>query len=424
MKNLKIALAVLVGALAAGCYNDFDTPAPRKLYTDTDMTALGLQHVTIQEVKEYFGNTSGTGDNDEWADTQTVKFGELTPEEQDKSKFPGLRGWSAAANYYIKGKVISSDRQGNIYKSLYIYDGTAAIELKLYNGLYLDYYLDLNTMESQWVYVRLNGLYLGNYRMMLSIGDAPSDSNNTSGTHKFYANSNLDNPNIAKLSVFPGERVQLEKSDILEVDASNYKTLLTSAELGRLVRFKDITVRYAGVPSYVGQPASEVSSPIVSGTPTGGTNDSKNPYPSWIVTDWGTPRFAPWYRWAYNIDNIRLYGSVLICYDMQAMSTALPGVYSIRTSGYSQFAMKPIPKDGSVGTVLGIYGIYGKKTEWAQYQISVSRLEDLDFKAEDLLTETEADELARWAYANGYAEHDPFAPPVKNDPMGGMEGGE
>lgn len=33
--------------------------------------------------------------------------------------------WPEASKYYIKGKVISSDRQGNIYKSLYIYDGTA-----------------------------------------------------------------------------------------------------------------------------------------------------------------------------------------------------------------------------------------------------------------------------------------------------------
>ena len=81
--------------------------------------------------------------------------------------------------------------------------------------------------------------------------------------------------------------------------------------------------------------------------------------------------------------------------------------------------------------MLGIYAIYssqstftGGSSDRAQYQISVSRLEDLDFKAEDLLTEAEADELARWAYKNGYAEYDPFNPPVKNDPMGGMEGGE
>ncbi len=417
MKSLKITLAVLVGALAAGCYNDFDTPAPRKIYTDTDMTALGLEHVTIKAVKDYFGNTSGTGENDEWSDTQTVKFGELTPEETD---FVGLRSWPAAANYYIKGKVISSDRQGNIYKSLHIYDGTAAIELKLYNGLYLDYYLDLNTMESQWVYVRLDGLYLGNYRMMLSIGGAPSDSNNASGKHKFYANSNLDNPKIAKLSVFPGERVKLEASDILDVDASNYQTALGKDQLGRLVRFNGVKVRYAGVPNQNHEQTTALKN---------GTYEST--FPTWIVTDSGTPQNAPWYHWAYNINNIRLYGSVLISYNDAAVYTSDPGVYSIRTSGYSQFAMQPIPKDGAVGTVLGIYAIYSKQStftggerDYAQYQISVSRLEDLDFKEEDLLTETEADDLARWAYSQGYAEYDPFNPPVKNDPMGGMEGGE
>ena len=417
MKSLKLTLAVLVGALAAGCYNDFDTPAPRKIYTDTDMTALGLQHVTIKAVKDYFGNTSGTGENDEWSDTQTVKFGELTPEEAD---FVGLRSWPAAANYYIKGKVISSDRQGNIYKSLHIYDGTAAIELKLYNGLYLDYYLDLNTMESQWVYVRLDGLYLGNYRMMLSIGGAPSDSNNASGKHKFYANSNLDNPKIAKLSVVPGERVKLEASDILDVDASNYQTALGKDQLGRLVRFNGVKVRYAGVPNQNHEQTTALKN---------GTYDST--FPTWIVTDSGTPQNAPWSHWAYNVNNIRLYGSVLISYNDAAVYTSDPGVYSIRTSGYSQFAMQPIPKDGAVGTVLGIYAIYSKQStftggerDYAQYQISVSRLEDLDFKAEDLLTEAEADDLARWAYSEGYATYDPFNPPVKNDPMGGMEGGE
>ena len=50
------------------------------------------------------------------------------------------------------------------------------------------------TIKSQWVYVRLDGLYLGNYRMMLSIGGAPSDGINTAGNHKFYANSNRRPP--------------------------------------------------------------------------------------------------------------------------------------------------------------------------------------------------------------------------------------
>lgn len=399
MKSLKIAFALLVGVLAAGCYNDFDTPGPRKLYTDDDMAQLGLQQVSIKTVKgwftEAFGGISGTGTNNNgWENTKTLKFGDLTP---DEAQFISLKGRPDASDKYIKGKVISSDRQGNIYKSLYIYDGTAAIELKLYNGLYLDYLLDLDNMKSQWVYVRLDGLYLGNYRMMLSIGGAPSDGINTAGTHKYYANSNLDNPRVAKLNVFAGEYVPLEASDILEVDASNY-TSLGEDQLGRLVRFKGIKVRYAGYPNQDGV----TNPPLKSGT---SSSSSENPYPNWIVTDWGTPRFGAWYRWAYNRDNVRLYASVLISYNDAATSTAEAGIYGVRTSGYSQFAMKPIPKDGAVGDVLGIYGVYGTQWNYAQYQISVSRIEDLAFKTEDLLTEAQ---IERMTPASSYD------PPVKN----------
>ena len=399
MKSLKIAFALLAGVLAAGCYNDFDTPGPRKLYTDDDMAQPGLQQVSIKTVKgwftEAFGGISGTGTNNNgWENTKTLKFGDLTP---DEAQFISLKGRPDASDKYIKGKVISSDRQGNIYKSLYIYDGTAAIELKLYNGLYLDYLLDLDNMKSQWVYVRLDGLYLGNYRMMLSIGGAPSDGINTAGTHKYYANSNLDNPRVAKLNVFAGEYVPLEASDILEVDASNY-TSLGEDQLGRLVRFKGIKVRYAGYPNQDGV----TNPPLKSGT---SSSSSENPYPSWIVTDWGTPRFGAWYRWAYNRDNVRLYASVLISYNDAATSTAEAGIYGVRTSGYSQFAMKPIPKDGAVGDVLGIYGVYGTQWNYAQYQISVSRIEDLAFKTEDLLTEAQ---IERMTPASSYD------PPVKN----------
>ena len=399
MKSLKIAFALLVGVLAAGCYNDFDTPGPRKLYTDDDMAQLGLQQVSIKTVKgwftEAFGGISGTGTNNNgWENTKTLKFGDLTP---DEAQFISLKGRPDASDKYIKGKVISSDRQGNIYKSLYIYDGTAAIELKLYNGLYLDYLLDLDNMKSQWVYVRLDGLYLGNYRMMLSIGGAPSDGINTAGTHKYYANSNLDNPRVAKLNVFAGEYVPLEASDILEVDASNY-TSLGEDQLGRLVRFKGIKVRYAGYPNQDGV----TNPPLKSGT---SSSSSENPYPSWIVTDWGTPRFGAWYRWAYNRDNVRLYASVLISYNDAATSTAEAGIYGVRTSGYSQFAMKPIPKDGAVGDVLGIYGVYGTQWNYAQYQISVSRIEDLAFKTEDLLTEAQIERMTPAAS---------YDPPVKN----------
>ena len=372
MKRLRILLALAVGVLAAGCYNDFDTPAPKKLFTDEDMTVLGLEHVTIKEVKEMFeskcGGLSGTGTNSDFASTRTLKFGTKTTDEKD---FEGLYEWPEASNFYIKGKVISSDRQGNIYKSLHIYDGTAAIELKLYSGLFMDFYLDLEDMISQWVYVRLDGLYLGNYRMMLSIGGAPSDGINTAGNHKFYANSNLDNPKVAALNVFRGEYTTLDDSDIKEVDGSNY-TSLGEADLGRLVRFNKIKIRYAGVKNQDG-----VTPPNLK---NGG---NANPYPSWIVTDWGTPIFGAWYRWAYNNSeqNIRLYGSVLMSYNDAAEYTSDPGVYGIRTSGYSQFRDNKIPVSGSVVDLTAIYTKFTNGSgNYATYQLTLNTDRDVVVK--------------------------------------------
>lgn len=401
---MKIFLIALFGVLAVGCYNDFETPGPKKIYTDQDMALVGLIKVDIRDVKAKFGPISNTGTNSDWGTTKSLKFGAAAPGED---AFIGTSYWPEAANYYIKGKVISSDKQGNIYKSLYIWDGTAAIELKLYNDLYLDFFVDLGTLESQWVYVKLKDLYLGNYRMMLSIGDSPTDSYNVAGTHKYYANSNITNPNRVAKIVLPGERVKLEEGvDIKVVDGTNY-TSLGEADLSRLVRFKGVKISYAGVINQDG-----VTPPALK---SGG---NENIYPSWIVTDWGTPVFSPWYYWAYNEPktNVKLYGSVLMKHNDAAQYCSDKGVYSIRTSGFSRFGTKPIPKDGTEGNVLGIYGIYAKEStftggqnDWAQYQISVSRYEDLDFDPSTLLTE-------EWIKAN--TPEASYHPDVKN----GFEG--
>ena len=58
----------------------------------------------------------------------------------------------------IAGRVISSDRSGNIYKSLYIQDETGGIEVKTgRTSMYNDY------KEGQTVYVKCKGLTLGMY---------------------------------------------------------------------------------------------------------------------------------------------------------------------------------------------------------------------------------------------------------------------
>ena len=67
----------------------------------------------------------------------------------------------------IGGQVVSEDRSGNVYKSIYIQDATGGIELKIgKNALYNDYKL------GQWVYVKCGGLTLGAYNGMIQLGYA------------------------------------------------------------------------------------------------------------------------------------------------------------------------------------------------------------------------------------------------------------
>lgn len=461
MKNMKLFLVAAVGMLTVGCYNRFDTPAPAKIWTEEEVQDMGLTQISIRALKQQFiarwGSLDNTGSNTSWGDTKTLKCGPAANDiealfENDPQNLIGnpqnMKFWDEAANYYIKGKVISSDAQGNVYKSLYIDDGTGAIELKLCGTLYTIYKLDLSRMDTQWVYVKLDGLYLGNYRMMLSLGDAPSNALNAGLSDRFYANSNFETPllwrnmDVGKYNrVLPGKPDQLTEAsidspgdaNIIAVNSSNYSKL-NQDYYGRLIRFEGVKIRYAGVTfqnldtDADGQPQlNPVYEKFIEdgGKPVFARNGAVSyydeqgnlvelldengkavyeylwkdadpapslgdtPYPNFVVTDTGSPVFYEWYRWAYSVNSTGLYGAVLMTLNPSPTSTANAGVYSIRTSGFARFAMKPIPADGTVGNVLGIYSIYSKSSTYsfAQYQITVNRIEDLDFPEESLLTE-------------------------------------
>lgn len=369
MKQIfRIFAAVAVMAAVAGCYNDFDTPQPAKVVTDEDFKEM--TRMTIQQVKELFyaehGDVSDTGGNTSWNDTKYVQV----PEDKE---------------YYIKGKIQSSDEEGNIYKSLHLVDETAAIEVKLGTGLYIDFPMghfnrETGTIDTHYVYVKISGLYVGNYRMMLSIGKGPTDSYNKVGEHKFYANSNMENPAEIKERVFLGEATQLKLGEeILEVTASNYNEFFGQAnrdKLGRMVLIEGITCRYGNV--------------------------GDNLYPSWMCTDLRPVESKYWYKWAANEDffsstsqrniHCNFYGSVLFTYGASLPSETLSaGVFTVRTSGYSRFARQPIVRDGATGDILAIMGIYSKSWDYrfGAYQCSVNRFEDIMFDKEDFLTEAE-----------------------------------
>lgn len=375
MKRFIQLCAVLLAALAGtGCYNDFDAPAPRPAATDADFAEL--ERISIADVKRLFtdehGSISETGSNSGWNDTKYTQIGRS----------------ASGKEYYIKGKVQSSDEEGNIYKSLHLVDDTGAIEVKLSTGLYIDYPMGTfdkatGTIPTHWVYVKVTGLYVGNYRMMLSIGGAPTDSYNKAGEHKFYANSNIENPTEIAGRVFLGEAAELRLGEeILEVNEGNYNDFFGEGGqqyLGRMVLLKGVTCHH-------------------------GTVDS-NIYPSWMCTDLRPVETKSWYKWAVNENfysttsnrniHCNFYGSVLFSYVGLPSQTMSPGVFVVRTSGYARFAKRPVVRDGAKGDILAILGIYAKY--WGQsygaYQCSISHFDNLMFADEAFLTEEEVAEL-------------------------------
>ncbi len=425
MKQYKMILVALLGLILTGCYNKFEEPEAPLTYDDNifELVNPGIQQITIADLKgkfiDKFGSLSKTGINKGESDTKYLRF---VANEKECTEYEIKTNCFDTGNYYIKGKVISNDEQGNIYKSLYIFDGTEAIELKLTNGLYLDYPCNLDTGETMWVYVKLRGLYLGNFRMMLSLGDIPTSSYNSYGNYKYYANSNLVSQNTVRQHVFPGKRDVLSESatdpsaDIFVVDENSYSKIQgsnTERFLGRLIRFKNLSVYYAGV-DYPDENGNVVQNPTIA------NGQFAQLYPSWLCTSGiqaslpTTPGGAaevslnkPWYHLAYSMSNVALYGSICLTYKSQPKYTSEHGVYMLRTSGYSRFAGKYAPKHGSVGDVLAIFQIYaqqstytGNSNDWATYQIAINRIEDMQIETEPKEPAPQWSALIKWAEDN------------------------
>ena len=382
MKLNRLFALVAVAVMTVGCYEKFETVAPRPVHTDESFEAMfpEAEQITILELKEAFGEISNTGVNSGWNNTKYMLIGEDIFADRD---------------VYIKGKVISNDEEGNIYKSLHIQDHTAGIELKLNNNVGIRY------KYGSWVYVRLTDLYLGNYRMMLSLGGAPSESYNKASEHKFYANSNIELQEVIDRHVFAGEMAELNVGtydewladpysvDIITVTPQNYETVFPNSKarekmFGRLIRFEDLECRYAGVPNQDG-----VTNPGLK------SGSFENLYPSWLYSDPRPTVSKGWYQWAFKeeITGRSLYGSVCFTYNPSATVCSANGVYALRTSGYSRFARRNVCKDGEKATITAIYGIYAQKSDYkgnaddyASYQLTISSFSDMEFEnGEDAL---------------------------------------
>lgn len=330
MNNLfKLCMLAIAVLGFSGCYNEFEEPAPAKVWTKADFADSKL--ISIKDFKQLFYDKYGK------EASGLAKTLEITED------------------YVISGKVISSDRAGNVYKSVYIYDESSqsAIELKVMVSNYVYFHV------GQTLFVKTKGLAIGNYRYMLSVGGMPTAEDKSKG----YANRNLDNTFFVDRHVFKGEPGSLTAGDTLVVNSANFATALDDGALGRLVRFEGLTYEEG---AYDGDKYPQY---LETTYPNGSTTAV---YENKYYAEEGLP---PTY--AYSYGGNRYYGSSRFAYDK---ATASGGNYILRVSGYSNFALQPLPPNGAKGNITAIYTKYSAKSGgYIKYQLLVNSMDDIDF---------------------------------------------
>lgn len=131
-----LGAALLLTTALTGCQDDFDAPGLQ------DPTATWQANTTIADLKKAM-----------WK--EDANYATLCPEKDEQTK----------EHYIIKGRVISSDATGNVYKSMYIQDATGAITLSInQNSLYNQYRV------GQEIVVDVTDLYIGKYAGLEQIG--------------------------------------------------------------------------------------------------------------------------------------------------------------------------------------------------------------------------------------------------------------
>lgn len=130
-----LAAAVVVTAGFSSCQDDIDTPAP--VVPEADVEA----NISILDLKTRF-----------WSDDTNYADSIYDPDDESH-------------RFIIKGRVISSDKDGNIFKSIVIQDETAALAFSVDS-----YNLYLNYRRGQEVVIDVTGMTIGKYAGLQQIG--------------------------------------------------------------------------------------------------------------------------------------------------------------------------------------------------------------------------------------------------------------
>lgn len=253
MKTIsKYALGVwaLVAATAGftSCQDDFDDPTPQAPVASKtpNTTILELKTLTWDDATNYI-DTIGTKEWYEFVANDPAAAAALTPEERRAKRLEG-------EHIIIHGRVISSDEQGNVFKSLIIQDETAALAMSInsYN-LYLTYRV------GQEVVIDATGMYIGKYNGLQQLGYP-----------EWYANGNaweatFMSPEFFKPHVEANGWPEPEKVDTLEVNS--FAELSTNPDglrywQSRLVKFNNVEFVNGGVEKFSEYHSSGVNQSI------------------------------------------------------------------------------------------------------------------------------------------------------------------
>ncbi|MDR0509870.1 MAG: DUF5689 domain-containing protein [Rikenellaceae bacterium] len=215
----KILIIFSLAALLAGCEKSYDAPAPKGTATDEDfVSGIVANFTSIAALKGMY--------------------------------VPMVAGQSMATvghNVVVKGVVVSSDQEGNLYRSLYIVDGTGGIEVRIGKpGLYLSYPIGMT------LYVNVRELALGKYGGSISIGlpDRPTSNNE---------NTWIDAAPVIARTVFCGGQLAATDPLLQPVEIAS-TAALTDANVGRLATVKNVYFkRQSGLSTWAKPAAGNVA---------------------------------------------------------------------------------------------------------------------------------------------------------------------
>ncbi|MDE7462483.1 MAG: hypothetical protein K2M88_04905 [Muribaculaceae bacterium] len=317
--GMMLGAAAISGALT-GCQDSFDEPA-----LEVPQATL-IPNTTLAEFKAEFGDEVAV----------------LTPYKDGETETP----------YILKGRVISSDASGNIYKSLVIQDETGALAFSInQSSMYVDYRL------GQEVVINATDLWMGQYNSLLQmgwLGQYNGTPQITFMAYDIFNNHTEKNglPNQDFKTINFGDPTPADNAYITRISLQDLNSIVADSEeyfqiMSQLVEIPNVSFEDAG------------QTPAVTFATYQNTED----------------------RYICDTSGQRL---------------------NVRCSGYSSFWNDPLP-DG-IGTIRGILSRYG--SDW---QLMLRGIEDVDFSTKgmrnDPFTVEEAialDNSGRNAWVEGY----------------------